>query len=313
MLPLNISKADALTANMVRKKDKSSLVRDRMHAIYLLYEGYDRQTCAHIIGCRPNTITNYIRLYNEEGLEGLRHPKYRKPETKLIEYQSAIKESIKELKPSTISEIRDHIQEKYGIARSLERIRVFVRRIGLKYRKVGTFPGGKDVDKQLAKQADFLKSTLNPLIDKALSNEIDLLFSDAAHFVQGKFSTYLWSEQPMYAPSSSGRYRINILSGLDIANNSILSLYNDHYVSAETVVEYLEWLRQDHYKDINRSLYLVLDNARYQKCDLVALTAKRLKVELVYLPAYSPNLNLIERLWKHMKKVLARNFFSRQK
>ncbi|MBX2928616.1 MAG: transposase [Saprospiraceae bacterium] len=135
------------------------------------------------------------------------------------------------------------------------------------------------------------------------------MFSDAAHFVQGKFSTYLWSEHPMYAPSSSGRYRINILSGLDITNNAILSLYNDHYVSAETVVEYLEWLRQDHYKYLKRPLYLVLDNARYQKCDLVALTAKRLKVELIYLPAYSPNLNLIERLWKHMKKVLARNFF----
>jgi hypothetical protein len=39
MLPLNISQADAMTANIVRKKDKSSLVRDRMHAIYLLYEG----------------------------------------------------------------------------------------------------------------------------------------------------------------------------------------------------------------------------------------------------------------------------------
>jgi transposase len=309
MLPLNISQADAMTANIVRKKDKSSLVRDRMHAIYLLYEGYDRQTCAHIIGCRPNTITDYIRLYNKEGLEGLRRLKYHKPETKLLEYQSAIQESLKELKPSTISEIRDHIHEKYGIDRSPERIRVFVKRIGLKYRKVGTLPGGKDVDKWLVEQADFLKLTLKPLIDKALSKEIDLLFSDAAHFVQGKFSTYLWSEHPMYAPSSSGRYRINILSGLDIANNAILSLYNDHYVSAETVVEYLEWLRQDHYKDIKRPLYLVLDNARYQKCDLVALTAKRLKVELIYLPAYSPNLNLIERLWKHMKKVLARNFF----
>jgi transposase len=175
MLPLNISQADAMTANIVRKKDKSSLVRDRMHAIYLLYEGYDRQTCAHIIGCRPNTITDYIRLYNKEGLEGLRRLKYHKSETKLIEYQSAIQESLKELKPSTIREIRDHIHEKYGIDRSPERIRVFVKRIGLKYRKVGTLPGGKDVDKWLVEQADFLKLTLKPLIDKALSKEIDLL------------------------------------------------------------------------------------------------------------------------------------------
>lgn len=309
MLPLNISKADALQANIERKKHKSAIVRDRMHAIYLLSEGYNRQACAHILNCRANTVTSYIRLYNEGGLEQLRTLYYNKPQSELAKHEDAIKKDLKELKPSSISEIRQYLLEKYGIDRSLERIRVFIRRIGLKYRKVGTLPGGKNIEKWLAEQAAFLEHRLNPLIEKALSGEIDLLFSDAAHFVQGKFSTYIWSEQPMYAPSSSGRYRINVLSGLDIANNWVLSLYNDHYISAETVVEYFEWLRKEHYQDFGRPLHLVLDNARYQKCELVTQAAERLKIELVYLPAYSPNLNLIERLWKHMKKILARNFF----
>jgi hypothetical protein len=47
---------------------------------------------------------------------------------------------------------------------------------------------------------------------------------------------------------------------------------------------------------------LVLDNARYQKCQLVWAVAETLQIELLYLPAYSPNLNLIERLWKFVKK-----------
>jgi transposase len=47
---------------------------------------------------------------------------------------------------------------------------------------------------------------------------------------------------------------------------------------------------------------LVLDNARYQRCEPVRLLAAKLKIELLYLPAYSPNLNLIERLWKFVKK-----------
>ena len=47
---------------------------------------------------------------------------------------------------------------------------------------------------------------------------------------------------------------------------------------------------------------LVLDNARYQKCALVFATAASLQIELCFLPAYSPNLNLIERLWKFVKK-----------
>ena len=47
---------------------------------------------------------------------------------------------------------------------------------------------------------------------------------------------------------------------------------------------------------------LVLDNARYQKCRLVQELADSLAIELLYLPSYSPNLNLIERLWKFVKK-----------
>ena len=48
-------------------------------------------------------------------------------------------------------------------------------------------------------------------------------------------------------------------------------------------------------------LTLVLDNARYQKCALVDALAKQLGIELLYLTSYSPNLNLIERVWKFVK------------
>ena len=47
---------------------------------------------------------------------------------------------------------------------------------------------------------------------------------------------------------------------------------------------------------------LVLDNAKYQKCQLVQNYAAALNIELLYLPSYSPNLNLIERFWRFVKK-----------
>jgi hypothetical protein len=46
----------------------------------------------------------------------------------------------------------------------------------------------------------------------------------------------------------------------------------------------------------------VLDNARYQRCAAVQSLARSLRIELLFLPSYSPNLNLIERLWKFVKK-----------
>ena len=50
---------------------------------------------------------------------------------------------------------------------------------------------------------------------------------------------------------------------------------------------------------------LVLDNARYQRNALVIGLAKELGIELLFLPSYSPNLNLIERLWRFVKREAA--------
>lgn len=76
---------------------------------------------------------------------------------------------------------------------------------------------------------------------------------------------------------------------------------NDTYLNADSVCEGLEKLRK---KYPDRILYIILDNAAYQRCNKVAKKAEKLKINLVFLPPYSPNLNLIERLWKFLRKNL---------
>lgn len=79
---------------------------------------------------------------------------------------------------------------------------------------------------------------------------------------------------------------------------------NDSYLNADSVCEGLEKLRKKYPKKI---LYIILDNAAYQRCNKVAEKAKQLNINLVFLPPYSPNLNLIERLWKFLRKVVLSN------
>ncbi len=74
---------------------------------------------------------------------------------------------------------------------------------------------------------------------------------------------------------------------------------NDSYINAESVCSLLEKVRKNLK---NLPITLVLDHARYQKCKLVKERANNLNIELLYLPTYSPNLNLIERLWNWVKK-----------
>ncbi|CAN0457043.1 unnamed protein product, partial [Scytosiphon promiscuus] len=104
---------------------------------------------------------------------------------------------------------------------------------------------------------------LFPLLGKAASETADLLFLDSAHFVQGKFNRYLWSQKPYYKATSHGRYRINVLGGLDLAKRQVFSLINDTYIRAGTITYYMKWLRNYHYRNLDKKLYLILDNARH--------------------------------------------------
>lgn len=309
MLQIEISKTDASKANMQRKKEKSRTVRNRLHTIWLLYQGYRRGDCARILGLHPNTITAYIKLYNQGGIEALCTLNYRKPVSEMAVHSEAIKTAINSLLPDNIAAIRQWISDNLGIDRSLHRVRVFVRKLGVKRRKTRRFPGGINVAELIDKQEEFKEKNLFPMLKKTVSEDLDMIFMDTAHFVMGSFKSYVWSMEPRYKPTAHGRYRINVIGGLDIKRRQVLSSYNDTTVDASTIADYLKWLRNNHYLDLNKRLYIILDNARYQHCDWIREEADIWNIELVFLPSYSPNLNLIERLWKYMKKQLAKSYF----
>ena len=92
---------------------------------------------------------------------------------------------------------------------------------------------------------------------------------------------------------------MNVLGALDFATKQLTTITNTTYVTSTTVCELLQLLVA---QNPGVPMTLVLDNARYQHCQLVQNLAAELSVELLFLPSYSPNLNLIERLWKYVKK-----------
>jgi len=126
-----------------------------------------------------------------------------------------------------------------------------------------------------------------------------VLFVDAAHFIYGPFLGFLWCLVRLFIPGPSGRKRYNVLAALDAITHQVFRVTNVQYINAESVCTLL---RQIAAAGLARPITLVLDNARYQHCALVETLARSLKIELLFLPSYSPNLNLIERLWKFVKK-----------
>jgi transposase len=122
---------------------------------------------------------------------------------------------------------------------------------------------------------------------------------DAAHFVHSGFLGYLWCLDRVFLKTSPGRKRYNVLGALDAVDKTLTTVTNDGYIKAVDVCELIAKVSQIH---TGVPITLIMDNAAYQVCKLVKAKAEECKVDLLFLPPYSPNLNLIERLWKFVKK-----------
>jgi len=120
--------------------------------------------------------------------------------------------------------------------------------------------------------------------------------------VYGPFLAIVWCFVRTFIKTPAGRQRLNVLGALNAVTRQFVSVVNQTYVTAATVCELLDKLHALHGGAPGQAITLVLDNARYQHCKLVMAHAATLGIDLLFLPSYSPNLNLIERLWKFIKK-----------
>ena len=171
----------------------------------------------------------------------------------------------------------------------------FLKKLRLKRRKVASVPAKANSEKQ----EEFLDEKLTPRLAEAQANKSHLFFVDAAHFVLQPFLGFLWSFVRLFIKAPAGRQRFNVLGALHATTRQLVTVTNSDTVNAHTVAALLHQLA-DSFADL--PITLVLDNVRYQHCQFIKDLAATLPIELLFLPPYSPNLNLIERLWKFVKK-----------
>jgi transposase len=212
-----------------------------------------------------------------------------------MEHRERLEAYFKEHPPATIKPARAVIAEQTGIERSPTQVRGFLRRLGLQCRKVGQLPAKADVEQQAA----FLEQELEPRLAEATAGKRQVFLMDAAHFVLSPLLGFLWSAVRIFIQAPSRRQRFHVLGALDAVTKEICTVTNQSYITSWQVCE---WLTQLAWLSAGLPITVVLDNARYQRCHLVMAQAASLGSELLFLPPYSPNLNLIERVWKFVKK-----------
>ncbi len=157
-------------------------------------------------------------------------------------------------------------------------------------------------------QEEFVKEIMKT-VKKAERENSEVVFVDPTHQVHNTENGYCWQEKGGHNTktvlSNSGRKRINIIGSINAITHKPTTIITEDNCDKEMIKSLLTEMRKD-YPDA-KNIYAFLDNARYNYNREVREKADELNIKLKFLPPYSPNLNLIERLWKFLKKKLRKN------
>ena len=307
-LHFNLSPAEIETLRYERYAFPHPMVQKRIYSVYLkVISSYSNEQIGFITGLHSNTVAYWITVYEQQGYEGLLSNNYGTNQSQLEEHGESILFSFQEQPPRSAREAAERIKAMSGVERSPEQVRVFMKRHGLRFIKCGHLPAKTDSQTQ----HQWVEEKLKPAIEAARKGKVHLFFVDAVHFVLQPFLCCLWCVARVFIKAASGRNRINVLGAVHAISKKIVTIINTGYINADTLVDFLKLLKK---KFSDKPIVIVLDNVRYQHCRVVMDAAQALGIRLLFLPPYSPNLNIIERLWKFAKKkILYARYYDKPK
>jgi transposase len=163
-------------------------VQRKMEALWLKSQGVAHRQISRLTGISSTTLTSYLRGYQTGGIEALKTLNFRRPESELKAHQATLEAYFREHPPASTKQAMAVIETLTGVRRSPERVRLFLKRMGMKCRKVGMIPAKADV----AAQAAFKTAELEPRLAEAQAGQRAVFFVDAAHFVLAPFLGMLW-------------------------------------------------------------------------------------------------------------------------
>lgn len=295
MLKIDFTTEDVNALRYQRFHHPHPRVQMRLEVVFLYSQGFSQTFIARQMQLSRNTVAAHLRCYQKGGLDALKETLWRAPQSALEPHRASLEDYFAAHPPATVNQAKAVITAQTGLERSPTQVRAFLRRSGLRCQKVAQIPAKADPERQQA----FLEEHLEARLEEAREGQAEVWFVDAAHFVMGAFLGWLWTKARVFVRTPSGRQRFNVLGALNAVSHSIETVTNTTYITSSQVCQLLRQLRE---QAGERLVTVVLDNARYQRCQLVMLCAAQLEIELLFLPPYSPNLNLIERLWKFVKK-----------
>ena len=274
---------------------------DRVKAVLALSKDWSAAQIAEILLFDEKTTRHYFDRYPQGGLQALLEDNYSGAESRLDEHQMSELDAYLEehILPDAKSVIA-HIDNQYGVGYSVSGVTDLLHRLGFSYKKPTHVPGKQDPVKQQAFLGDYEQI-------KADKGENDpIYFTDATHPQHNSVPSYGWIKkgQEKELKANCGRQRLNINGAINIETLEPTTGFYDT-INADSTIDLFSKIEAKH--PDAETIYIIADNAPYYHSCLLKEHLEGTKIQLIYLPTYSPNLNLIERYWKFFKKTVLHN------
>ncbi|OHD52158.1 MAG: hypothetical protein A2096_14740 [Spirochaetes bacterium GWF1_41_5] len=276
---------------------------DRVKVIILLDKGWSTGQIQEALLLNKRTIYRYRDLYKTGGIDSLLENRYHGGFCKLSEEEKEIlkKELETKLYPNA-KEICAFVEKRFGKIYTSDGLVPLLHAIGFSYKKTKKVPGKANPDEQAVFKKEYEKRR------KTQKKGEKAYFLDGVHPTHNMMPDYAWirTGEEYFIKSNDGRKRINIL-GLYSPDDHDIIVQEYKTIDADAVINILKKLENMRWD--GETIWVYTDNARYNHSKKVKEYLTTTKVKLVYLPAYSPNLNLIERLWRLLKRSVIANTY----
>jgi len=273
---------------------------DRIRVILLLDEGKKYKDICNFLFIDEGTIANWRKRYKDGGLERLFNDQYKAKKCCLSPDELELLHS--HLLGTTYrrtSEISKYIKDNFGVEYKNNSVRRLLKSLGFSYKKPKKTPCKADKEKQ--------QHFLNQY--NGFKSHGPVYFMDSTHPRHCPVMGYGWIKTGLdkYIPCNSGRAHLNINGAVNIKNLDIITRQSKT-VNKDAICELLKAIRLKNPNE--EKIYVIMDNASYNRSKKVRNLAKDLNIRIKYLPPYSPNLNHAERLWRFFREeVLSMKYY----
>ncbi len=300
---LELTKEQIREIRHLHSKCAEKRFADKLKALLLLDKGLSCIEVGEILLLDDDTIRKYRNQYLAQGAESLLSDNNKGTNAYLNMDQ--IEKLDKHLQENVYSDskgVRDWIAQNFNIKYTASGILPLLKRMGFVYKKPVLTPCKANVEKQEEFVAEYRELKNN------LPKGDQIYFVDGVHPQHNTIAGYGWIKKgkTKHLKTNNGRQRININGAINLETKQVIYV-EDERINAQTMIALLKQILKAQKEG---KIHIILDNARYYHAMLVKeFLADNPRIVFHFLPPYSPNLNIIERLWRILKEEVVYNTF----